>query len=231
MVRTKGKHFYKKETSKGVLVVRGAFCIMLIVAVMSCFIAWAEETSTEIADAVEIETVDTAVHDSDAEQTKTETIMDTEVAKPSDTVAMSYSEQEYSLFCQLLYAEAGGEENDCMIATAWAIRNRVEKKGDFLEAIFTPNAFHPADEENRDIRLGSGLIITDDIVTDDVRRVAYGVLQGTIPSPIEDWEYFLGFTACGYRDCDQFAQIHRLTDYKVIGNSVFFHESNWMNTL
>ena len=100
-----------------------------------------------------------------------------------------------------------------------------------MEAIFTPNAFYPADEVNRDIRLGSGLIITDDIVTDDVRRVAHGVLEGTIPSPIEDWECFLGFTAWGYSDGDEFAQNYGLSDYKVIGNSIFFHEHNWTNLM
>lgn len=151
-----------------------------------------------------------------------DTEVDEEVVDSEDDAALSYTPYEYSLFTRLLTAEAGGEAEDELIATAWVIRNRVTSFGGYEEAIFLPNAFEPANVFYGEIALRSGYIITDDDVPENVKRVAEGVLTGEIPSPVEDWEFFLGFRTMGYEDGDEFAAKYSIEEYSIIGNTIFF---------
>lgn len=157
-----------------------------------------------------------------------ETDTNIEVHSDADT-KLKYTQDEFSIFTRLLCAEAGGENEAEITATAWVIRNRIETRGSFYDAIFELNAFEPANVMYGEIATRSGYVITDDDVTPKVQEIARGVLNGTIPSPVEDWEFFLGYRTIGFEDPEEFAATFKIEKYRVIGNTIFFR--NWNEEL
>ena len=207
--------------------------------------------STDVATANEVEVILDRIPDSELDEEQVaeavpETVSDTEayaevesfvngeietefddVLVDSENYATHlYTPYEFSLFTRLLTAEAGGEEEYGIIATAWVIRNRITSFGGYEEAIFYPNAFEPANVIPGEIASRSGYVITDDDVPDNVRNIARGVLEGEIPSPVADWEFFIGFQSMGYESGDEFAAKYAIKEYCVIGNTIFFKSWN-----
>ena len=158
---------------------------------------------------------------------------DSETEGSSHKEAIPYSDADLLLYQKLVYAEAGGETRKCQIATAWCIRNSIvahDAVGDFSKEVFRLNAYEPSDPYSYTIYCGQG-IVQEEYLSEEFKNMCKQVLDGEIPSPVEDWYCFLGFTVWGYDSGYEFASVHHMSEYRVIGRGIFFPVSSWTEYL
>ena len=223
------RHMDKKSKTVSGKKVMTVFWILLITVISSMLV-----TSVALAFTVPDEPQQESVEESPPPDDYVEYVCHSE-AKEADAEgsshveAIPYSDADLLLYQKLVYAEAGGETRECQIATAWCIRNSIvahNAVGDFSKEVFRLNAYEPADPYSYTIHCGQG-IVQEEYLSEEFKHMCKQVLDGEIPSPVEDWYCFLGFTVWGYENGDEFASVHHMSEYRVIGKGIFFPVSSW----
>lgn len=141
------------------------------------------------------------------------------------------SYDDYFLFCQIAYAEAGADSDDCIVGTMWQIKNVAieEENGDFQKAIHKESRYEVLHEDGN-VYCGEG-IVREKLISDEFREKAVKVLSGEIPDPTKKAFTDSKFGAICFLPygnwCDtpeEFAEKMQIKEYIALGGHIFFRE-------